>query len=263
MLHPTLNIALKAARSAGDILVRSLDFLDRIQFDAKSPNNYVSEVDRLAEKTLIDHLKQSFPHHAFLGEESGEQGDSDHIWIIDPLDGTSNFMHGIPHFSISIALSIKGKIEHGLIYDPIRQEIFSASRGQGARLNDKRIRVSGINHLNTAMIGTGIPYEKFKNLSAYLSILQELIPQVSGLRRQGSAALDLAYVAAGRYDGFFEFNLQSWDIAAGALIVKEAGGLVGDPQGGENFLSSGNIIAANPKLFKPLLQILHPFCQTS
>lgn len=261
MLHPTLNIALKAARSAGDIITRSLEFIDRINFEEKSKNDYVSEVDRLAEKEIISILRHSFPNHAILGEETGEQGNSDHVWIIDPLDGTSNFMHGVPHFCVSIALEIKGRIEHGLVYDPIRQEIFSASRGQGARLNDKRIRVSKVTALQQALLGTGIPYQHFKLLPAYLTILQELIPNCAGIRRQGAAALDLAYLAAGRYDGFWEFNLQPWDIAAGALLVKEAGGMIGDIHGGENYLETGNVVAGTPKIFKHLLQTIKPLVE--
>lgn len=258
MFHPTLTIALKAARNAGDIILRSMEFLDRITFTTKGVNDYVSEVDRLAEKEIITVLRQSFPQHAILGEESGHHAGDDHVWIIDPLDGTTNFMHGIPHFCISIALQHKGKIEHGLVYDPIRQEVFSASRGHGAQLNEKRIRVSKATALNSALLSTGFPYHQYDLLQPYMKIFQELLPISAGIRRAGAAALDLAYVAAGRYDGFWEFNLKPWDIAAGALLVKEAGGLVGDINGGENYLETGHVVAGNLKLFKQLLQVIKP-----
>ncbi|MBI5448000.1 MAG: inositol monophosphatase [Gammaproteobacteria bacterium] len=258
MLHPTLTIALKAARNAGDIILRSLEFLDRITFTTKGVNDYVSEVDRLAEKEIISVIRHSFPHHAILAEETGHHAGDDHVWIIDPLDGTTNFMHGIPHFCVSIALQYKGRIEHGLVYDPVRQEVFSASRGHGAQLNEKRMRVSKVAALNAALLSTGFPYQQYDLLAPYMKIFQELLPICAGLRRAGSAALDLAYVAAGRHDGFWEFNLKPWDIAAGALLIKEACGLVGDIYGGENYLETGHIVAGNPKLFKQLLQVIKP-----
>ncbi len=258
MLHPSLTIALKAARNAGDIILRALEFLDRITFTEKSTHNYVSEVDKLAEREIINVLRASFPSHGILGEESGHHPGDDHVWIIDPLDGTCNFMHGVPHFCVSIALQHKGRLEHALVYDPIRQEVFSASRGQGAQLNDKRIRVSKTALLNDALLSTGFPYHTHALLQPYLHIFQTLLPVAAGIRRPGSAALDLAYVAAGRFDGFWEFNLQAWDIAAGALLVKEAGGLVGDLNGEEHYLETGHVVAGNPKIFKQLLQVIKP-----
>ena len=256
MQHPTLNIALKAARNAGDVILRSLEFLDRIVFSEKSSHNYVSEVDRLAEKEIISILRNSFPHHAILGEESGSIAGDDHVWIIDPLDGTTNFMHGVPHFCVSIGFQYKGRMEHGLIYDPVRQEIFTASRGQGAQLNDKRIRVSKTKELNAALLTTEIFDVHSEDFFKKIKISQELLQLVAGMRCGGSAALDLAYVAAGRYDCFWQSHLKPWDIAAGVLLIKEAGGLVSDFGGGEDYFKSGDLVAGNPKVFKQLLQMI-------
>jgi myo-inositol-1(or 4)-monophosphatase len=223
----------------------------------------VTEIDKACEKEIISHLRKAYPDHAILGEEGGEEGgdgsnDSDYQWIIDPLDGTTNFIHGIPHYCISVACKFKGRVQHAVIYDPIKREEFTASRGDGAQLNGKRIRVTDKKSMDGALIGTGIPFNgfAFENVDAFLACLKEVAGKTAGIRRAGSAALDLAYVAAGRFDGFWEMNLKEWDIAAGTLLVTEAGGRVSDFKGGNDFLKSGHVICGTPKVFKPLLQIV-------
>lgn len=254
MINPMLNTAIKAARSAGDLIMRYWDRLDTVKPIEKQKNDFVTEVDQLAEEQIIQIIKKNYPQHSILAEESGSQGDSEYLWIIDPLDGTTNFIHGIPHFCVSIALQYRGKIEQGVIYDPIRQEIFSATRGSGAKMNQTRLRVSTQPAIHGALIGTGFPFRAGQSIEEYLSVLAEIMPVAAGLRRAGAAALDLAYVAAGRFDAFWEGGLSAWDIAAGALLVREAGGLVGDFSGSENFLANGQVVAGNPKIFKALLQ---------
>jgi myo-inositol-1(or 4)-monophosphatase len=253
-MHPIINIATTAARNATKIILRSLDKLDSISIAEKKPNDFVTEIDQQVEQEIIQTIFKAYPEHAILAEESGVTGDSDYVWIIDPIDGTLNFMHGHPHFSIAIAVKHKNKIEHGLIYDPLRDELFHATRGAGAFLNNRRIRVSTRKTFAGASIGTGYGHKHPENLPHYLAILGAMLPQAAGIRRSGSAALDFAYVACGRIDGFWEFNLAPWDIAAGSLIVKEAGGLVGDFNGEEHYLETGNVLAGNPKIFKLLLQ---------
>ncbi len=256
-MHPLINIAISAARKAGDLIVRSSQRLDTLKITEKSTNNFVTNVDQQAEKIIIDTLRKAYPSHGILAEESGHSLGDEFTWIIDPLDGTRNFMHGFPQFCVSIALQHKDKIEHAVIFDPTRQEIFAASRGRGAYLNNTRIRVSKRMQLSTCLIGTGFPFRHTENrVASYIKLLESLLPVCSDLRRQGSAALDLAYVAAGRLDGYFETDLKPWDIAAGALCVTEAGGLVGDFQGDNTWLASGNIVVGNPKIFKALLQQL-------
>lgn len=250
-MHPSLTIAKRAALSAGKIILRAMDRLDRVQISRKGPADLVSEVDLQAEREIIHTLQRIYPKHTIISEENGEiPGDAEHCWFVDPLDGTTNYLHGFPHFAISIAYQYRGKIEAGLIYDPLRQEIFSASRGRGAQLNERRIRVRSSGTLDTTLLATGMGHKANPNL------LDALHTQGSTLRRTGSAALDLAYVAAGRLDGFWDVNLGSWDMAAGALLVQEAGGLIGDFQGGDSFLERGQILTANPKLFKILQNLL-------
>lgn len=254
---PLLNIAVAAARRAGDIIVRHLDRLDSLNVQAKQRNDFVSEVDRLAEQDIIETIRRSHPGHAFLAEESGRlDGNPEYVWVIDPLDGTTNFLHGFPTFSVSIALKLRGRLEHGVIYDPMRQELFTASRGGGAQLDGRRIRVAHRRGLDGALVGTGFPFRNLDNLGPYFGMLETVIRQTAGARRAGSAALDLAYVAAGRLDGFFELGLKEWDVAAGSLLVQEAGGLVGAPDGSPEITSSGDILAANPRLFKALARAL-------
>lgn len=259
-MEPMLNIALRAARKAGELIERSLEHLDLINVESKGLNDFVSEVDRQAEQEVIYHLKKAFPEHSFLGEESGLTGntDSDYRWIIDPLDGTTNFLHGIPHFSVSVACAYKGQLMHGVVLDPVKREEFTASKGKGATLNGRRMRVSARRSLDGALIGTGIPFSGFAldNIEPYINCLRDIASQTAGIRRPGSAALDLAYVAAGRFDGFWEMNLKEWDIAAGILLIREAGGMISDFKGGSAYLESGNLVCASPKVFKPLLQIV-------
>lgn len=262
-MHPMLNIGVRAARRAGDIIVRHMDRLSDLQIETKSGNDFVSEVDRDAERAIIETIRRSYPDHAFIAEESGRTGgaksaDSDFEWIIDPLDGTTNFLHGFPVFAVSIALRIKGRIEHGVIYDPVRQELFTASRGGGAQLDGRRLRVSQRRELSSALLGTGFPYREGDSIDAYMPTFRAMTERARGIRRAGAAALDLAYVAAGRLDGFWEMNLQLWDIAAGALMVQEAGGLTGSLDGGTTHLETGNILAANPKLFAEMARVLRP-----
>lgn len=258
-MHPMINLGITAARRAGNLIVRYMDRLDKVNISEKTANDFVTEVDHAAEQEIIDVIHKAHPDHKILAEESGaSEHDHDIQWIIDPLDGTMNYIHGFPHFAVSIACQIKDKIEHAVIYDPIRQEIFTASRGRGAYVNERRIRVSQEKKLNYALIGTGFPFRQHHQLKYYMNIFQEVYPQTSGVRRTGSACLDLAYVAAGRLDGFWELNLKPWDIAAGVLLIKEAGGLVGDIHGGETYLETGNIVAGNPRIFKGLLQAIAP-----
>ena len=252
-----VNIAVRAARAAGDIIVRNMDRIDRLKIVTKQNNDFVSKVDLMAEQAIIDTLKQAFPEHGILAEESGQQDrEAEFQWIIDPLDGTTNYLHGFPQFSVSIALQHKGRLEVGVIYDPISQELFTASRGNGATLNDRKIRVTGHKGLNNALLGTGFPYYDQSYLDTYLETMKALMQKTAGIRRPGSAALDLAWLAAGRIDGFWEFNLKAWDIAAGALIVREAGGIVSDFENKGNYLESGDIIAAAPKVFPEMLKII-------
>ena len=257
-MHPMLNIAVKAARRAGNLIYRSADKVDHLTITKKSHADFVSEVDRAAEQTIIQTLLDAYPDHAILAEESGAHGESEFVWIIDPLDGTTNFLHGFPQFSVSIALQHKGIITQAVIYDPTRNELFTATRGRGAFLNDKRLRVTKRIHMEDALIGTGFPYTNFDHMDAYLGIFKDLMQQTSGLRRPGSAALDLAWMAAGRYDGFFETGLKSWDIAAGTLLITEAGGMVSDLHGSDTFLKTGHICAGNPNIHPKLLEVIAP-----
>ena len=258
-MNPTLNIAVRAARSAGNVIIRNLGKLDTLAIHTKDRNDFVTEVDRQAEQEIIYILRKAFPGHGILAEESGLQEGDEYQWIIDPLDGTTNFLHGFPQFAVSIAMRHKGRLEHGVIYDPLRQEIFLASRGDGARLNDQRIRVTKRKTLEGSLLGTGFPFKSQQHLEVYLEMFRALFPQTAGVRRAGSAALDLAYVAAGRLDGFWEIGLSIWDMAAGVLLIQEAGGLSGDFSGGHDHLESGNIVAGNPKLFAEILKTIRPF----
>ena len=257
-MHPMLTIAVKAARRAGNLIHRAADNLDHLTVTKKSHSDYVSEVDRAAEQAIITTLLDSYPTHAILAEESGAQGDSEYVWIIDPLDGTTNFLHGYQQYSVSIALQHNGVLTQAVIYDPTKNDLFTATRGRGAYLNDRRLRVSKRKELADCLIGTGFPYSNFDHLDAYMNILRDMMQKTSGLRRPGSAALDLAYTAAGRYDGFFETGLKPWDIAAGCLLITEAGGLVGDLQGNDSYLKTGHLCAGNPKIFAQMLQVIAP-----
>ncbi|MBU1235264.1 MAG: inositol monophosphatase [Gammaproteobacteria bacterium] len=262
-MHPTLNIAIKAARRAGQIINRASLDIGQLQVSTKQQNDYVTEVDKAAESAIIDILRETYPKHAILAEETGRSGqeDSEYQWIIDPLDGTTNFIHGFPQYAVSIAQVHKGTLAHAVVYDPSRNELFTASKGAGAFLNDKRIRVSKRTKLDEALLGTGFPYRMFDHVDAYLAIFKEMTKRTAGVRRPGAASLDLAYVACGRLDGFWEFGLSPWDMAAGALLISEAGGLVSDLAGESNYLATGNIIGGTPKVFSQILQVIAPHRQ--
>ena len=259
-MQPMVNIALRAAREAGEMIVKSADNLDAVKVDEKSRHDFVTEVDRRSEDMIIHAIKKAYPEHAFLGEETGRSGNAEAEveWIIDPLDGTTNFVRGIPHVAISIACRIKGKLQHAVVVEPFKHEEFTASRGAGANLNGRRIRVSGREKPAGALYATGIPYSapSFDHMDNYLACMAEFADNSAGIRRLGVASLDLAYVAAGRMDVFWEMYLKPWDIAAGVLLVREAGGMVSDFQGSESFLESGHIVASTPKLFKPSLKVV-------
>mgnify|MGYP003594052358 CR=1 FL=1 len=257
-MNPILNTAFKAARKAGQMMIRASANLDTLKVDSKAFNDFVSDVDRTAEAMLVDALKEAYPHHKITGEESGSHGKSnaEYEWIIDPLDGTTNFLHGHPQYAISMALLHKGQLQEALVFAPERNDLYMASRGKGALLNDRRIRVSNRIELNQCLIGTGFPVVDQSITDTYLSILKDFLSKTAGARREGAASLDLCSLAAGRFDGFFEFNLKPWDIAAGALIAKEAGAIVTDMQGEQTWLESGNIVAANPKVLAQMLQII-------
>lgn len=258
-MHPILSNAVKAAREAGKIINRASNDVGALNIKSKAINDFVSEVDHVAEETIINILKEAYPDHGFLGEESGNTNkDAENIWIIDPLDGTTNFLHNFPQYCISIALQQSGVLTQAVVYDPVRNDLFTATKGRGAFLNDKRIRVSGRAKLQQSLIATGFPFRDFTHLDTYMDMLKDMIKKTTGIRRPGSAALDLAYVAAGWTDGFFEIKLSTWDVAAGGLIVQEAGGIVGDFEGNESWLQTGNIVAANPKIFSQILQTLNP-----
>lgn len=258
-MHPTLNIAIKAARQAGSIINRASQDLGSLQVRSKTYNDFVSEVDHAAEAAIIEVLRDAYPTHSFLGEEGGVRaGGAENVWLIDPLDGTTNFLHGFPQYAISIALQQRGQITQAVVYDPNRNDLFTATRGAGAFLNNRRIRVSSRSRLTDSLIGTGFPFRDFAHLDTYLAMFKDMVKKTSGVRRPGSAALDLAYVAAGWYDGFWEIGLSQWDIAAGAMLVHEAGGLVGDFEGNETWLETGNIVAGNPRVFAQILQVLQP-----
>ena len=257
-MHPTLNIAVRAAREAGKIIARYSNRIDSLTITNKARNDFVSEVDRMAEYEIIRQLTRAFPDHGIFAEESGEIKKGEYRWIIDPLDGTTNFLYGIPQYAVSIALQHGDQLEQAVIYDPAKDDLFTASRGEGAQLNGKRLRVTGRSGMENALLATGIPYRPDQDLPLFLKTLEALIPDTAGVRRPGSAALDLAWVAAGRFDGFWEFGLHAWDIAAGVLMVREAGGLVGDLEGGTSYLESGDIVAATPKVYDEMLKRLAP-----
>ena len=271
-MHPMLNIAIKAARRAGSIINRAALDRTKLEVRAKQANDFVTQVDKAAESAIIDIIRQAYPDHAILGEESGAlegkpvgkpagrstgaAAKSEYRWIIDPLDGTTNFIHGFPQYCVSIALEHRGAIEHGVVYDPPKNELFTASKGGGAFLDDRRIRVTKCAHLKDALVGTGFPFKELSRIDLYFRQLRDVMQTSSGVRRAGAAALDLAYVAAGRLDAFWELGLSPWDMAAGALLIQEAGGMVGDLSGDAGWLENGDIAAATPKVFTQLLTAL-------
>ena len=252
-----LNIAIRAARSAGDLIIRKINKLPQLHIESKAPNDYVSEVDRQAESLIIDELMKAYPNHGIVAEESGKtDGTEEYTWIIDPLDGTTNYLHGFPHYAVSIACQKGKRLEHAVVYDPFKQELFAASRGSGATLNNRRIRVANSRSVEGALLATGFPFKRKDKLDDFMKQFMVIYASAGDIRRPGSAALDLAYVAAGRLDGYWEGGLGPWDAAAGALIVREAGGMVTDFSGDEHFLDNGQVVAANPKVLADMLRKL-------
>jgi myo-inositol-1(or 4)-monophosphatase len=258
MSRPAVNVAVRAARAAGQIILRYMNRLDSLEVVEKQRHDYVSEVDRLAEAEIIRELKRAYPRDAILGEESGAQGKSSSVWVIDPLDGTHNYLRGLPHFSVSIGLLDRGEPVLGVVYDPLRDELFTAHKGDGAYLNDRRIRVGKRDGLGGAMIATGFPYRQRRHLDAQLGMTRALLGEAEDLRRSGSAALDLAYTAAGRLDGYFEIGLKPWDMCAGCVLVREAGGRYCDFSGREGFPESGNLLAGNVAVTTAMLKTIAP-----
>ena len=255
-MHALLNVAVMAARRAGSALIKKMVNLEKLKVEQKGHNDFVSDADIAAEKAVINCILKHYPDHAILAEESGTQGESDTVWIIDPLDGTTNYLHGFPVFAVSIGVQINGRMEHGVVYDPLRQELFTASRGQGAHLEGRRIRVSGQKQLERSLIGTGFPFRQVDaDLQPYLDMLGKVVRATAGVRRPGAAALDLAYVAAGRLDAFWETGLAPWDLAAGSLIIREAGGIMSGLDGSENFLDAGHVLTGTPKIYAGLAKL--------
>ena len=255
-MQPMLNIATRAAQKAGDEIMRYYDQSSQMKVTEKSRNDFVTQVDKLAEQIIIDTIHKTYPNHAFIAEESGNTGDNEYEWIIDPIDGTTNFIHGFPHFCVSIALVHNKQLQQAVVYDPFKQELFTASNGAGAKLNNKKIRVSDRKDLNGALLGTGFPFRDDQEIETFLEQFRKINPLTAGIRRAGSAALDMAYVACGRLDGFWEHNLHPWDIAAGILLVQEAGGHVTTIKNQTNVLETGDVLCANPKLHQALIKIL-------
>ena len=255
-MHALLNVAVMAARRAGSALIKKMANLEKVKVERKGFNDYVSEADLAAERAIIDCIHKHYPDHAILAEESGATGESDTVWVIDPLDGTTNFLHGFPVFAVSIGVQVKGRVEHGVVYDPLRQELFTASRGQGAYLDDHRIRVSGQTSLERALIGTGFPFRQADaEVEPYMTMLAKVLRNTSGIRRPGAAALDLAYVAAGRLDAFWETGLKPWDLSAGTLLIREAGGIISGLDGSENFFDAGHVLAGSPKIYAAIAKL--------
>ena len=258
MQHPMLNVAIKAARRAGSIINRA-SLAGGFEVQTKRANDFVTEIDKAAENAIIDIIRQSYPDHAILAEESGSDTGAEkteYTWVIDPLDGTTNFIHGFPQYCVSIALRYRGQLAHAVVYDPLKNELFTASKGRGAYLDDRRVRVTKCAHLRDGLIGTGFPFKELDRLDLYMRQMKKMMTSSAGVRRAGAAALDLAYVACGRMDGFWEMGLSKWDMAAGALLIKEAGGLVGGLTGEDDWYETGDIVASTPKLFPQLLEAI-------
>ena len=261
-MHPMLTTAVKAARRAGNIIARGARDLDLLTVKTKGPKDFVSEIDHAAEAAIVETLQAAYPDHGIYAEEGTARDrnpNAENVWYIDPLDGTTNFLHGFPQYCVSIALAHKGVVTQGVIYDPVRNDLFTATRGRGAFLNDRRIRVSRRAHLRDSLIGTGFPFRDGSYIDTYLQMMKVMMQQTAGLRRPGAAALDLAYVAAGFYDGFFEIGINPWDVAAGSLLVLEAGGLIGDLQGEGDYVHGGEVVAATPKVFAQMVKVLGPY----
>ncbi|MES2883517.1 MAG: inositol monophosphatase family protein [Pseudomonadota bacterium] len=261
-MEPLANIGVLAARAAGNYIMRNFDRVDALKIERKGKSDFVTQVDRGAEAEIVKIIRKHYPHHGILGEEGGASGTDDEVrWIIDPLDGTTNFLHALPHFAVSIGVEVRGRLEHGVVYAPATQDLYVASRGSGTTLNNKRVRVSKVKDLEDSLIGTGVPIRKPEMLDVYLPMMRRVAENTAGLRRAGAAALDLAYVASGRLDGFFEMNLKPWDIAAGIVLVQEAGGVVNGLIAG-NVLDHGHVLASNNKLIGPLTDLIGTFAPT-
>lgn len=258
MTHAFLNTAIEAAHKGGDLIMKYRDRVDSIPVERKARGDYASEVDKACEAVIRKELQRRYPDHAIVGEEQGRTRGDGHVWLIDPIDGTTNYLHGIPHYAISIALAVDGRVEHGVVYDPVRDELFAASRGQGTTLNSRRVRVSGRATLSTAVLAVAFPFRNRRLMPAYAGMFDALFEQCEDVRRAGAASLDLAYVACGRVDGYVELSLKPWDIAAGALLVQEAGGVVMDAGGGDRWLQSGHVLAAPFKLVTPMRKAIEP-----
>lgn len=260
-MHPMLTIAVRAARKAGNVIARGFSELDRVTVSNKTDNDFVTNIDNEAEAAIISTIRQSYPNHSFIGEEGGNQpgSDTDYVWVIDPLDGTTNFSRGVPHFAVSIALQVKGKMEVAVIYDPIRDELFTAVKGGGAQLNEFKIRAAKKKEMTGSLLATGFPFKSKQDYDAYIGTFGAMFKAGGDIRRAGSAALDLAYVAAGRIDVYWEAGLKPWDIAAGDLIVREAGAMMTDFVGGHNYFNSGNVVAGNGRLVGITLKEIQPF----
>ncbi|NIP17872.1 MAG: inositol monophosphatase [Xanthomonadales bacterium] len=258
MAHPAINVAVKAARQAGELMRRQLQQVDSIPVTRKARHDYVSDVDRACEAEIVREISRFYPDHAFLGEEGGRRGEGEIVWVVDPLDGTSNYLHGIPHFAVSIAQQVNGRTEHAVVFDPVRDEMYTASRGGGAFLNQQRIRVSARPGLEGAILATAFPFRYRQHMKTYMHIFNRLWDQVEDVRRAGTASLDLAYVAAGRVDGFFEIGLKPWDVAAGTLLVREAGGVVTDFAGNDRVEESDSVMAAPFKVMTQMRRIIEP-----
>jgi len=255
-MHAMLNVAVMAARRGGDTLIRQMPKLSKLKVEQKGRNDFVSEADLAAERAVIATIQKHYPDHAILAEESGAQGESEYTWVIDPLDGTTNFLHSFPVFCVSVALMHNGRVEHGVVYDPLRQELFTASRGQGAQLDGHKIRVTGRVDLERALLGTGFPFrDSNMAIPPYMKMLEKAIKETAGIRRGGAAALDLCYVAAGRLDAFWETGLAIWDIAAGALIIREAGGIISGLDGSEDFLNTGHVLTGTPRIYSAVAKL--------
>ena len=261
-LHPMLNVAIKAARAAGSLINRASLDLDLLKISTKSPNDFVTEVDQKAEAIIIETLLGAYPGHAILAEESGRTHgapDSEYVWIIDPLDGTTNFIHGFPYYAVSIALAYRDQVQQAVVYDPTRNDLFYASKGRGAFLNDKRLRVSKRTRMSDALISTGFPFRKGDNFKRYMKMFEDISVSCAGVRRPGAAALDLCYVAAGNCDGFFETGLNPWDIAAGSLMITEAGGLIGNFTGESDYMYQREVMAGNPRIYAQMVSLLSKY----
>jgi len=255
-MHPMLNIGIRAAHAAGDHIIKCMDRIEGISINSKGRNDFVSDVDHQSESIIIETIRKSYPSHAFLAEERGRQGDSEYQWVIDPLDGTTNFLHGFPQFAVSIALLHRGTPEQAVVYDPLRQELFSASKGAGAYLNNRRMRVSKQKSLQGALLGTGFPFGDNDQTELFIRTFRALFPLVAGIRRAGAASLDLAYVACGRLDGFWEIGLHIWDIAAGGLLIQESGGFISTIDGKTDYLESGTVLAGTLPVHEQMLDTI-------